>query len=132
MASSTKTPPDLKAFVISLDDATGTTRMKVMHKQCQDLGIECIKVPGVRGAKLSWKDMDQTASAACQWACTPSMVGCGASHIQIWKRVVSENMKYALILEDDAILNPSFTKDTLHALAIVPNEYHILLLGCFM
>jgi glycosyl transferase, family 25 len=131
MASPTKTP-DLQAFVISLNDATGTARMEAMHKQCRDLGIECMKVPGVRGTKLSWKDMDQTASVACQWACTPSMVGCGASHIQIWKRVVSENMEYALVLEDDAVLDPSFKKDTLHALAIVPKEYHILLLGCFM
>lgn len=122
----------IRAFVISLDDATGTARMETMQKQCQELDIECMKVPGVRGTKLSWRDMDRDASAACQWACTPSMVGCGASHIKIWKRVVAENMEYALVLEDDAVLDPSFKKDTLHALAIVPKDYHILLLGCFM
>lgn len=132
MASSTTKTKKMQALVISLDDATGTARMEAMHTQCQDMGIECIKVPGVRGTKLSWKDLDQTASAACQWVCTPGMVGCGASHIQIWKRVVSENMKYALVLEDDAVLDPSFTKDTLHALAIVPKDYHVLLLGCFL
>jgi glycosyl transferase family 25 len=122
----------LRAFVISLDDAIGTERMKAMQVQCKTLGIECVKVPGIRGTELKWKDINRAASTTCQWVCTPGMVGCGASHIELWKRVVSENMEYALVLEDDAVLAPSFTEETIHALQIVPKYYHILLLGCFL
>jgi len=35
-------------------------------------------------------------------------LGCYCSHMEIWKRVISSNIKYALVLEDDALLLPNF------------------------
>jgi glycosyl transferase family 25 len=93
--------------------------------------VECVRVAGVDGKRLDAERVKEVANTACEWACTPGMVGCGASHINIWKRVVEENMPYAIVLEDDALLAPDFVEVAKAALRDVPDDYHLLLLGCF-
>jgi glycosyl transferase family 25 len=60
------------------------------------------------------------------------MVGCGISHMKCWRAVVDQNLPYALILEDDAYLLPNFRRKMISVLQNVPQDFHVLLLGCFL
>src|SRR5262245_60447861 len=37
---------------------------------------------------------------------SPGAAACTSSHLQLWQRLIAENVPWALILEDDAVLSP--------------------------
>ncbi len=59
-------------------------------------------------------------------ALTRGTLGCALSHIQIFKRIVNQSLPYALILEDDALIEDGFDNDFLDSL---PQSWDVLLLG---
>jgi glycosyl transferase, family 25 len=53
-------------------------------------------------------------------------------HVCTWKKIVSDNIQYALILEDDAILASNFLKKLNLCLEQLPSDFDILMIneGC--
>jgi GR25 family glycosyltransferase involved in LPS biosynthesis len=43
--------------------------------------------------------------------CCLAKIGCYASRISIWQKIVSEQLEWALILEDDAIIDAHINED---------------------
>lgn len=41
---------------------------------------------------------------------TPGEIGCALSHLAIYKKMIDENISYALIFEDDAVISPDILK----------------------
>lgn len=52
-------------------------------------------------------------------------LGCTISHLNLYKKIVDENIKNCLILEDDAIIIPN----KLEHLKTLPNDWELLYLG---
>lgn len=117
-------------FVINLDRSTD--RMTVMARQLETLGVPFQRFPAVDGAKVSRADLQRLATPVCRTFCTPSMIGCALSHMNLWRLVVERGYERALVIEDDARLVPTFRQGLRDALRDVPSDFDVLLLGCFM
>ena len=62
---------------------------------------------------------------------TNEMLGCALSHMNIWKKIVSNNLENALIFEDDMMMVDNW-EDTLHkSINDLPKDWDILTLGNF-
>ena len=66
-----------------------------------------------------------------------SSIGCALSHLNVWKTFLSSDKKYAIVFEDDIILD-SLGQDTnnllstiKHYVSKIPDAFDILYLGCF-
>ena len=117
------------AYVINLNRSTD--RMVRMHEQCSAQGLEYTRVEAVDGRALKREELGDVATSMCKGLCTSSMLGCALSHMNVWKRIVSEGHARALIMEDDAELVPDFRSRMHQALIDCPSDFDILLLGCF-
>lgn len=107
----------MKAFVINLERST--TRRAFMKQQLDKQGIEFEFIKAVDGATLT----DEYLAEVCNFEelekrphiMRKGMYGCILSHYEIYQRIVAENLPYALVLEDDIVVQPKF-KDTLNDL----------------
>ena len=116
-------------YIINLDRSTD--RMAVMAQQCEALGIPYTRVPAIDGSKIKPHVLEKVTTPFCRRMCTTSMIGCALSHMRTWKTVVREGHHLALIMEDDANIVPEFVAGLRRALADVPRDFDVLLLGCF-
>ena len=117
-------------FVINLDRSVD--RLAEMARQCQELGIPFQRFPAVDGAKVPADELERLATPTCRAFCTPSMIGCALSHMNLWRLVVERGYERVLVIEDDARLVPGFKQGLLQALRDVPPDFDVLLLGCFL
>ena len=61
---------------------------------------------------------------------TQGELGCFVSHINIWKKIINEDIDQALIFEDDCIFNNNFNNRLSYILKNeMPTDYNILWLG---
>lgn len=100
---------ELPVFVINLKQATA--RMDGMRRQLDALSMPFIRVEAVYGRDLKLHTFTTLADAglnARQHHVPLSLgeVGCYASHLALWERVVQEKLSAALVLEDDVLLEP--------------------------
>jgi glycosyl transferase, family 25 len=122
---------EVATFIINMDTINGRGRWPRAEQQCRDAGLQCERVEGVNGSRLSAEEVRRVADPGCQTLCTTGVVGCALSHMACWRRVVERGLPMALILEDDVSLVPDFRDTMARALASVPNDWHVLVLGCF-
>lgn len=103
-------------FVISLD------RAKERREKCiatlERYGLHPIIFPAVDGDKLTEAELSQTCinsnkqtinlalgrTVTISHAFSKREIGCALSHLRLYQKIVDENYAFALILEDDAIL----------------------------
>ncbi|MCL1067298.1 glycosyltransferase family 25 protein [Shewanella olleyana] len=97
-----------KVFVINLDKSTA--RMAFMQQQLIQLNIEFERVPAVYGKELSATEINhvfdkKTNLEKYDKILNVGEIGCYLSHVNCWKNMVDQQIDYALILEDDSILD---------------------------
>lgn len=99
-------------YIINLDCAQD--RMENMHEQLMNLNIDYTRISAVKGIDLSEAEISQVYSSALnkhyfRAGLSLGEIGCYMSHKNVWRKMVAENIAYAVILEDDMLLNPTFT-----------------------
>jgi len=114
----------MKAYMISLNDCT--EKIKYLNK----FGIETILVKGVNGKTIPEKDIVKRVSNFYKTFGPKSAIGCAISHMNTWKLFLETNDEYAIIFEDDVVLEDNFVEKLEIALQDVPKTYDILYLGC--
>lgn len=95
-----------------------------MLRHLDALGVEAIVVDAVDGAAMD--EAERAALLAPGYACHPGVVGCYMSHVEIYRRMVAEGIAVALVLEDDALLNPAFVPVLRQGLAWTGFDYCFL------
>ncbi len=105
MTSSMIKKPDI--FVLNLD--FNTKRLASMQYQANRVGLEFHRIAGVNGADLSEAEIAEVYSPELnqkyyRHGLSRGEIGCYLGHKKIWKKILDENIEWALILEDDAIL----------------------------
>jgi len=60
---------------------------------------------------------------------TRGAVGCYLSHLGIYKEIANSNANYALIFEDDVMINPNTLELAMEGINDVPNDWDMFLLG---
>lgn len=103
----------MKIYVISL--RTSYDRRAVMTEQMKRLSLFFEFVDGIDGKSLSNDELskvyDHKKAYRQEGRCfTKGEIGAALSHLKVYKKIIEENIPYALILEDDAWLTPSIAK----------------------
>ena len=102
---------DMHILVINLEK--NKERMAFMDRQLKAFGLDYERIPAVYGATLT-KDERKKCFArfhsflAMGVKLNDGEIGCSLSHLICYKRILSEGWDGALILEDDAALEPGF------------------------
>lgn len=91
----------MKVLVISL--RRSVDRRRSVEEHLQQAGVEFEFFDAVDGRAI---DHEASQAQGARWKLTPGEVGCYLSHVDVWKRIVSEGLPSALVLEDDALLAP--------------------------
>lgn len=99
----------IHVFVISLPQ--DRLRLENLEKQLQKLNIPFSVVEAVNGMLLSEKELKESydqkkALRLFNRELSKGEIGCALSHMSIYKKMITDSISHALILEDDAhILN---------------------------
>ncbi len=102
-----------KVFLINLD--TSEDRLALCKKEFEKLNVEFERVSAVYGKDLSEQDIERCYDEVgntrkYKKPLSSGEVGCYLSHIKCWQKIVDEELDYALILEDDFILDEAFNE----------------------
>lgn len=97
-----------KVFVISL--ANSADRRRLMSGQLNQPGFPAWEfLDAVEGRKLAAEEIrrrydDESARLRYGKSLSPGHIGCALSHLDMYRRILDENLGAALILEDDAVI----------------------------
>lgn len=110
----------MKTFVVNLEK--DIARKEFMEKQLNKLEVPFDFFPAVLGKSLTEKELKQNYNdkKAFIHQCRSLVlaeIGCALSHINIYKKMVEEDIQVACIFEDDVIL-PAHLKDSLKLIEI--------------
>lgn len=100
----------MKVFVINLPRSI--ERRASMEHQLSLLNLDYEIVEAVDGSKLSHSEI-MRETRPLNYALRCGEVGCALSHINLYRKIASEGIPLALILEDDALID-SNTVDALN------------------
>ena len=107
----------MKVFVISLKKSEH--RRVMIRKQLDDIGIDYEIVDAIDGSSLSPSELGKIvdlhqAAQNPRWL-NNGAIGCAASHLLCYEKILREGLDFGIVLEDDAIIN----KDILSIVKIV-------------
>jgi hypothetical protein len=91
-------------FVVSL--ARAADRRAAMTRHLGELGLSFEITEAVDGRALSPAEL--ASMTVPKLPLSPGDIGCYLSHINIYRRMVAQDIPIAMVMEDDAALNPAF------------------------
>ena len=116
-----------KIFIINLDK--DNERLKKSYKQLNYYNIKNYeRYPAIYGANLTKDKLNSYTTTIGKIIASKSMIGCGISHINIWKNIIKEKISKCLILEDDFILTDDFLNKFNNIINKAPVNYDIIFL----
>jgi len=86
-------------------------------------------INAIDGYELNDNDYKSYTSFIGYYLSSPTMVGCGMSHIKTWEKIVENNIKYSLILEDDFNFSNNFLNDFNELMKNIPDNFDLLFLN---
>lgn len=103
----------IKILVINLD--SNITRWESIVTQCKQLELSPLRVPAIRGSLLTNKEKSKIYDLKANLekydkVLNDGEIGCYLSHIRCWEHIVEQQLDFALVLEDDAILTSDIIK----------------------
>jgi len=114
-------------YLINMDK--DKKRLKAITKECDNLNIKFERFPGVNVNNLSKNILDKYIPKEIQKYRTNGMIGCGLSHLFVWKDAINKNYKNIVVFEDDISFTDDFNEYFLNVIKEVPEDYDILYLG---
>jgi glycosyl transferase family 25 len=123
---------EFETLVISLDTPGGRERQQRLAGHLGEVGLAYRVIRGVHGKRLSPAERREIATPACAQFCTPSTIGCAASHAKAWRRAARSGRPYTLVLEDDVELDLDARDVIQRVLKRVPSDADVIVLGCYL
>jgi glycosyl transferase, family 25 len=117
--------PGLRAFYLNLDQEIA--RRHSIERQLAAAGLQAERVPAVDGSQPLPAELSAYFNA--QHVMDAGALGCYASHIKAWEKILRKNLPYALVLEDDAILAPGLPHLLREVLMALPSGWDMVHLG---
>lgn len=118
----------MKTFIINLENET--LKKEYILNECSKYNLDAIVIKAINGNDLSNSFFDSNVYSYPDSALTKGEIGCALSHLSIYQKMVDDDIKLALILEDDAILSDNINL-ALTQITLIdnPNEPDIYLLS---
>lgn len=103
--------PSYKVFVINLDRSP--ERLEQMAMQLKNIGLDFERISAVDGNAQTDEFLNKYYSSKLNRKkyyapLKKAEIGCYISHLKACEKIVRDNLDYAIILEDDIILEPYF------------------------
>ncbi len=119
-------------FVINVKSYT--ERRQHITQELQKLALPYRMIEAVDGQLLSDDEIQKVYSEkeTIKYTKRPlsnGEIACALSHISIYQTMLAEDIKEAIILEDDAALNQQFIETVHTARTLLPKDWQLLLLG---
>lgn len=116
-----------KIFLINLDK--DKERLNNSIHQLNNYGITNFeRYSAIYGCQLSTEEINNNTTIIGKIIASDGMIGCGLSHINIWKKIVNDGIKKTLILEDDFIFKDNFLNKFNDVINKSPVLYDIIFL----
>jgi GR25 family glycosyltransferase involved in LPS biosynthesis len=112
-------------FVINLKRRPERLKFFLDNTPLKDVNIEY----GFDGKNIENEDINEQNLLQKFINFLPGEKGCFISHLRIWNHIVNNNIEYALIFEDDAILCDGFLEKYNHFINNIPNDCDIAFIG---
>lgn len=109
----------MKAFVINL--SWEVEKKQRIIDECERVGLDVEIYNAVDGGSLSEPFLRENVFDYGNNFLTKGEIGCSLSHINLYKRIVDENVPFALIMEDDA----TFDSELVRFLSAFDNSKYI-------
>jgi len=123
-------PMFLPAFVINLDRET--TRLAHIAREADRVGLSIHRIPGVDGlnvpAHLRPKFFDGPSQTPASLL-MPGEIGCYASHLLAYERILEQELDWALVLEDDVHLSKDLVCTVRQTVSRLPADWDIVRLS---
>lgn len=121
----------IPVFIINLPESI--ERKYFMKTQCESLGISPVFIDAIYGKDLSKSEVSQycnqnKAKQLFGRELLLGEIGCALSHKKIYQRMIDNNIPYAVVLEDDAVIKEGFDKVVKLTLDLDVN-WELVLLG---
>lgn len=100
----------MKTFVVSLQRSKDRREYVAAHLSALQISFEfsdAVDGSTLTEAELCVAQLPKWQKRYYGYYLSPSELGCSLSHLQVYKKMVDENIACALILEDDVWLTPS-------------------------
>jgi glycosyl transferase, family 25 len=117
--------PRLTAFYLNLDQEVA--RRHSIERQLSAAGMRAERIDAVDGRKPLPAELSAYFNA--EHLMDAGALGCYASHIKAWQKIVRKNLPYSLVLEDDAILAPGLPQLLSDILLSLPSGWDMVQLG---
>lgn len=102
---------NLPVFVVSLKK--DTDRRAIISSKLKELNIPFVFEDAVYGKELSESELAPIKLneyySRCKRRATPGEIGCTLSHLSIYKKMIESAVPWAIIFEDDVILDKYFS-----------------------
>ncbi|MWN90077.1 hypothetical protein GQ597_05075 [Gilliamella sp. Pra-s65] len=93
----------MKIFIINLERESA--KKEHIKKECEKLNLDFEIYNAVDGNALSEEFIQNAVYDYPNNFLTKGEIGCALSHINVYKKIIQNNLPYALVLEDDAVLD---------------------------
>ena len=93
----------MKTFIVNLE--RDTAKKQKILEQTEKLNLKAEIIPAVYGKNLSKEDLKNLVYDYPNCALALGEIGCALSHLNIYNKMVKEDIPIAFILEDDVILS---------------------------
>jgi len=117
--------PRLTAFYLNLDQEVA--RRHSIERQLAAAGMRAERIHAVDGSKPLPAELSAYFNA--EHLMDAGALGCYASHIKAWQKIIRKNLPYSLVLEDDAILAPGLPQLLNDILLALPSGWDMVHLG---
>ena len=116
-------------YVINLEQ--DKLKYEKIKKNLNDNNIVPKRFNAIYGKNVK-SEYDGHLTHYCKYTCPKSVIGCGLSHILLSRHLLNyDTNKYALVLEDDAIINHKNIKDKINNIVNKsPKDWEIIILYC--
>jgi glycosyl transferase family 25 len=111
--------------VFCINRSRDHSRRAFMDRQFARTEVQAVYMPGLDGSDLPLRLRGYFPPSEL----TPEEVGCYASHLSIWQKIVEGDIPHALILEDDAGLCADFQFVVSEIIAKAPRGWEFIHLG---
>lgn len=122
----------LPVFIVNLERRPD--RKQLIESRLANLGIKNYEIiKAIDGKELpddTSEIYNKEKSVLIHRQLKKTEIACALSHIEIAKKVIEQNLEYAIILEDDAELTLEF-KQFIKDFNLEPNKFDFLILGSF-
>ena len=118
-----------KIFLINLKK--DTERLSYQKKQFKEHNLKFERINAVYGKDLSEKEkLENSGSMFNYLTNSDTMIGINQSHLNIYKKIVNENLDNVIIMEDDIIFKKNIKENLKILNKNLPKKYDIIHLGC--